>query len=296
MTITVHPPVVATAESHAPARTPVTRHYLMCPPTYFDVTYRINPWMDPDVAVDRDLARRQWQSLVDAYTALGHQVSLLDAVPGLPDMVFAANGAMVVDGRVLTARFATGQRAAEAGHHHAWHCANASALSWRQVETPEHVNEAEGDFAVAGDVVLAGHGFRTEPRGHAELAALIGTQVIGLRLVDPRFYRLDVALTVLDDRPGQVQIAWYPGAFALESQALVRRLFPSAVEVAACDALVMGLNAVSDGLNVVLPAAATGFIRQVSDRGFRPVPVDLSELLKGGGSAKCCTQELRPAR
>lgn len=23
------------------------RHYLMCPPTHFDVVYSINPWMDP---------------------------------------------------------------------------------------------------------------------------------------------------------------------------------------------------------------------------------------------------------
>jgi N-dimethylarginine dimethylaminohydrolase len=28
--------------------------------------------------------------------------------------------------------------------------------------------------------------------------------------------------------------------------------------------------------------------------GFVPVGVDLSELMKSGGSAKCCTLELRP--
>jgi N-dimethylarginine dimethylaminohydrolase len=27
--------------------------------------------------------------------------------------------------------------------------------------------------------------------------------------------------------------------------------------------------------------------------GYEPVPVDLSELKKGGGSVKCCTAELR---
>ncbi|CAM5243363.1 hypothetical protein STENM327S_07283 [Streptomyces tendae] len=32
------------------------RHYLMCRPTYFDVTYAINPWMDPGKPVDTDLA------------------------------------------------------------------------------------------------------------------------------------------------------------------------------------------------------------------------------------------------
>ncbi len=55
-----------------------------------------------------------------------------------------------------------------------------------------------------------------------------------------------------------------------------------------------GLNVVSDGLNVVLPAAATGFAEQLRQAGFRPVGVDLSELLKGGGSVKCCTLEVHP--
>ena len=56
----------------------------------------------------------------------------------------------------------------------------------------------------------------------------------------------------------------------------------------------LGLNVVSDGLNVVMPAAATGFAEQLRAAGFRPIGVDLSELLKGGGSVKCCTLEVHP--
>lgn len=61
------------------------------------------------------------------------------------------------------------------------------------------------------------------------------------------------------------------------------------------DAEAFGLNAMSDGLNVVLPQAARGVAGQLAQRGFHPIGVDLSELLKGGGSVKCCTLELRPA-
>ena len=35
---------------------------MMCPPTYFDVTYCINPWMDVNTAVDTNLAMRQWST------------------------------------------------------------------------------------------------------------------------------------------------------------------------------------------------------------------------------------------
>ena len=61
------------------------------------------------------------------------------------------------------------------------------------------------------------------------------------------------------------------------------------------DAAVLGLNAVSDGRHVVLAAAAHELGRQLAERGFVPVPVDLSELLKGGGGVKCCTLEIRKA-
>jgi len=32
---------------------------------------------------------------------------------------------------------------------------------------------------------------------------------------------------------------------------------------------------------------------QLRERGFEPIGVDMTELLKGGGGAKCCTLELR---
>ena len=47
---------------------------LMCAPEHFEVSYKINPWMDPSdrvKAVDRDEAVRQW-------TKLHHTIIRLD--------------------------------------------------------------------------------------------------------------------------------------------------------------------------------------------------------------------------
>ena len=62
------------------------------------------------------------------------------------------------------------------------------------------MNEGEGDLVFAGQAVLAGHGFRSDPAAGDELARLCGLPVISLRLIDPRFYHLDTALAVLDAR------------------------------------------------------------------------------------------------
>lgn len=266
-------------------RAATRRRYLMCRPEHFAVTYVINPWMDPTAPVDRELALRQWDTLRRTYLDLGHQVELLDPVAGLPDMVYAANGATVVGGTVLGARFRFAERAAEAAAHLAWF----RAAGFRRVVEPEFVNEGEGDLLVVGDVVLAGTGFRTDPRAHAEAAAVLGRPVIPLELVDPRYYHLDTAIAVLDEQT----IAWLPEAFSPASREVLKARYPDAVVADPADAAVLGLNAVSDGRHVVLPAAAPRLAAALAERGFTPIPVDLSELLKGGGGPKCCTLEVR---
>ena len=272
----------------APVRTARTRHYLMCAPTHFDVTYAINPWMRPGVPVDRERATTQWQTLVETYRALGHRVDVLEGAPGLPDMVFAANGALVVGGRAYGARFLHPERRPEA----AFHAARLRELGLEVVEA-EHTHEAEGDFLVLGSMILAGTGFRTSLHAHVEAAEVLDRPVVSLELVDPRYYHLDTAIAVLDDGTGETpaDIAYLPSAFSAHSRRTLRQLFPDAVECSEADAAVLGLNAVSDGRHVVLPVQATGLAAQVAARGYQVVPVDLGELLKAGGSVKCCTQE-----
>jgi N-dimethylarginine dimethylaminohydrolase len=265
------------------------RTYLMCPPEYFTVEYAINPWMDPSAPVDTELAVKQWQLLREALVRLGHEVRVLPPRPGLPDMVYAANGAFSVDGTVYGARFRYPQRAAEAQAHRDFY----ESAGWRYAPA-EHINEGEGDFAYLpdahGGLVLAGTGFRTELAAHAAAQETLGHPVISLHLVDPRFYHLDTALAALDD----ANITYYPEAFSAASQRVLRRLFPDALVVAEQDALDFGLNLVSDGRHTVLNSAATGMASRLADAGYVPIQVELSELRKGGGGVKCCVAELRP--
>lgn len=267
------------------ARTARPRRYLMCAPKHFEVSYAINPWMDPTAVVDPDRALAQWGALRQTYLDLGHEVELIQPEPGLPDMVFAANGGLVVEGRALGARFAYAERQPEGPAYLAW----LATAGLKDAVEAVHVNEGEGDFLVVGGIILAGTGFRTDPGAHAEVQELFGLPVISLTLVDPRYYHLDTALTVLDD----TNVAYFPGAFSEGSREVLRRLFPDAVLANAEDAAVLGLNAVSDGRNVVLASAAVEFADALRERGYTPIGIDLSELLKAGGGAKCCTLEIR---
>ena len=275
---------VAVRPAPGPTRAWTQRRLLMCPPRYFEVSYRINPWMNPDCPVDTELALVQWERLRKLYESLGHTVEVIDPIPGLPDMVYAANGATVFDGKVLGARFHHLERTSEGPAYLEWF----TRQGFTETLWPEYTNEGAGDFLRVGGTILAGTGFRTDPRAHAEAQEFFGLPVVGLPLVNPRHYHLDTALAVL----APDEIMYYPKAFTPGGRAVLRLMFPNAILASDEDAAAFGLNAFSDGLNVFLPRAAAGLAQQLRDRGFHPVGVDLTELLKGGGSVKCCTLEL----
>lgn len=274
--------------THPSAAADLSRSYLMCPPEHFAVEYAINPWMDPSQPVDAELALKQWEGLRETLSELGHQVHLLAPRPGLPDMVYAANGAFSVDGTAFGARFTHPQRAPEATAHRDFY----QRLGWRYVR-PTETNEGEGDFiylpAAYGGTILAGYGFRTDPDAHRRLQETFSRPVVSLRLVDPYFYHLDTALAALDDE----HIAYLPEAFSPASQRVLRQLFPDALIASRADALAFGLNLVSDGRHVVLNSEATTMAGKLATAGYQPVLVELTELHKGGGSVKCCVAELR---
>src|SRR5271155_5823428 len=122
MTIFADPQVAAPGSQTAAAieRRARVRHYVMTPPRFFAVDYAINPWMDTTTPVDTAVAVGQWESLRDTYQRLGHVVDVVDPVPGLPDMVYAANGGLILNGTAIVARFKYPQRQRESIAYAQW--------------------------------------------------------------------------------------------------------------------------------------------------------------------------------
>ncbi|MFP7834346.1 dimethylargininase [Marisediminicola sp. LYQ134] len=275
---------IVDAVEPAATRVATKRTVLMCRPEHFTVSYRINPWMHPEEPTDTSLAVRQWEVLYQTYLDLGFDVHLIDPVEGLPDMVYAANGGFVIDNIAYGASFTYPQRQPEGPAYMDWFRANDF-----DVRVPANINEGEGDFLLVGGVILAGTGFRSASNSHEEIAEIYGREVVTLELVNPSFYHLDTAISVLDD----TNIAYLPSAFSAEGRARLDELFPDAIIATEDDAAVLGLNSYSDGYNIVIASRAKDFERQLRERGYNPIGVDLSELLLGGGGVKCCTLELR---
>jgi N-dimethylarginine dimethylaminohydrolase len=257
---------------------------LMCAPDFFDVEYEINPWMHVEDPVDVRLASEQWHRLHQTYAQLGWEVQLIDPVAHLPDMVFTANGGLVIGDKVALPTFREPERQGESPYFREW-------FERRGLESlqPKHDFEGEGDALVWNDVIFAGYPWRSDKASHRELSEFFNMRVVSLQLTDARFYHLDTAFTIVSEDT----VALYPGAFTAESVSAVRENVPNVIEADIADALAYGLNAASDGQRIVLSDRALGLISTYRARGLDVRPTPISEFQKSGGGVKCLSLELQ---
>ncbi len=255
---------------------------LMCKPTYFDIVYAINAWMDLNVPLDKGLAQQQWLKLYNTYESLGYEIELIEPVEGLPDMVFTANGGLVYKNKVVLPTFKHEQRQPETPIFKKWF---ENFFPNSQLLSPDSNFEGEGDALFVSNKLYGGYGFRSNREEYKQIGDFLGVEVVPLELVDPRFYHFDTCFSVLDSQT----VAYFPGAFSEEATELIEKNTPNTIKVGEKDAAVFGLNMFSDGKNCVVAEKAKDFQKQLSNRGYNVIPVDVSEFQKSGGGIKCLT-------
>lgn len=258
---------------------------LMCPPDYFEIEYEINAWMHQDNQPSELTAKQQWQQLYDTYTnQLGWDVKLIKPIKGLPDMVFATDCCVIIDDKIMLSSFRYPQRQPETEQFEKWFRENG----YTNIKKAANLFEGGGDTMVFGDKIIAGHGFRSTPQAHKELADYFGREVISLKIVDPRFYHMDTSLAVLDDKT----VAYFPGAIDKASQEKLRVNVPNLIEATEEEAQGFGLNAVSDGKTVICSNESQSLLQKYKDAGFNVIGTPILEFRKSGGGVKCLTLEL----
>ena len=283
--------------------TSVVPRILMCRPKHFAVTYAINPWMDPAgwAADGRSLtasARLEWERLHHALLGLGATVELLPPVPDLPDLVFTANAAVVMDRKALLARFRHAERRREQPYfERAFRELKARGYIDSVVPLPEGlVLEGAGDcvWDATRGLFWMGHGPRSALAAREVVEQTFGRETVALELADPRFYHMDTALSALS----KGEVMYFPGAFTAAGLAEIRtRVAPrQRIELDEEDAVRLAANAVCLGDAIVLSECSIGLRRRLEARGYRVVSTPLTSFLRSGGSAFCLTLRLDRSR
>jgi N-dimethylarginine dimethylaminohydrolase len=263
--------------------------FLMCPPTLYDVSYVINPWMAGNIhRCCQRQAMQQWERLYVVLSRLA-QVELVEPQRGSPDMVFTANAGLVRQGVVALSRFLHPERQGEEPHFRRWFDDSGYSV----LEFPPATSfEGEGDalFEWDGSRLWAGFGIRTRETSHHYLRQTWGSELLSLRLVDSRFYHLDTCFAPLFGG----YVMYFPAAFDSGSRAKIEASYlkEKRIPIPEPDALRFACNAVNIGKVVIVNEISDDLSYRLQSHGFVVLQVELSEFLKAGGAAKCLVLRL----
>lgn len=273
--------------------------FLMCRPEHFGVVYAINPWMNPRdwEQEERALAaqsHREWIGLQQALVGLGARIDLVPAAHGVPDLVFTANSAVVLDRKALLARFRFPQRQGEESHYRAaFQSLQARGLIDSVRSLPDGILlEGAGDcvWDRARKMFWLGYGPRSDLAAQSAVEETFGAEVTPLELGDPRFYHLDTALCPLP----RGEVMYVPEAFTAEGRAVIRQRVAQSdrIEIDRDDASRLAANAVCVDGTLVMSACGPRLRAELEGRGYGVVTVPLGSFLRSGGAAFCLTLRL----
>lgn len=273
--------------------------FLMTDPDAFDVCYQINPWMRPDAWRADPQARLAAARTASAHLRrelrrLGARVETIGAVLGLPDLVFPANGAVVLDGVALLARFRHPERQGEEAVFREVFCAlKRRGIVHEIVDLPEGVlQEGAGDAIWDADrgFFWAGYGPRSSRASLAVIARTFGQEVVGLELATERYYHLDTCFCPLAGG----KLLYYPAAFTGQALAEIRARVPESQRIEASDAEAEAfcVNAVNLGDRLVMAKAPASLKRKLAAQGYLVSEIDLAPFILSGGGAYCMTLRL----
>lgn len=264
---------------------------LLCPPDYFDLVDQKNPYMKQDSAVDKARARAQWEDLRDTLQQNGCVIETVDPVPGLEDMVFAANqiftGAKDGCGKfAVPSRMVYPSRHREVTYFTEW-CRGHDFQIIELDYGPDYL-EGHGDLLwhPDGSCVFAGYGFRSTRGGVDKFSAAMakmGIAVEPLELVDRFCYHLDTCLCPLNDDAALI----FPGAYSADALATLHRIWPRLHPLTADEAhRFMGNGIVVNG-RYISPYMTLPLEAALRKENLEPLIVDTSEFEKAGGSCFC---------
>lgn len=263
------------------------QHYLMCPPDHFGIYYEINPWMHTEVATDRDLAQEQWHNLVANIKKAGATVETMEAVPGLPDIVFTANAGLVNGKQFIPSRFKYPERQPEVEYNNAWFRAHGFEIV-EFSQDPELYFEGCGDAFIVQGQLVAGYGFRTDLRAHEALGKTLGVPFHSVRLADSRLYHLDISFCPLDSRHAIIA----PDVWERSSYEEILKLVPEPLVLELDEALAFCANSVVINKTVIMPYCTPRIGQILHSWGYEVCVSPVSEFLKAGGGIRCLTLAL----
>ncbi|MGP4062362.1 dimethylarginine dimethylaminohydrolase family protein [Halobacillus sp. H74] len=230
------------------------------------------------------LAMQQHEEFVDILEKNDVEVLELPAVSDLPEQVFTRDIAFVIHNDLFLGSMNEQVREKETTRLEPW--LHDNKISLENVFTGSIEG---GDVMVDGSTIWVGRSGRTSARAVDELQTrLPSLQVEPLTLNDDILH-LDCVFNIIGEGVALV----HPPAFTSNDFEKLKSSY-HLIPVTNEEQFRMGPNVLSIGQGKIISLPMNERLNRIlHSKGFHVIPVEFSEIIKSGGSFRCCTLPLR---
>ncbi|PRS60660.1 hypothetical protein C6344_01865 [Bacillus sp. GBSW19] len=259
---------------------------LLCSPIYMEIKQIINETQKHFARenISQMKAIAQHKQLIQ--TLKDHQVRpiMLPANDRFPEQVFTRDIGFTIGHTLFVSSMAAPVRQGEEQLLKEW----AQGKGWKTVTLTNGTIEG-GDVLVDQTRVFVGTSKRTNPAAIHELEkGLPDHDIIPIHL-PPHILHLDCVMNILSHD----EILIYPEAFKKEDLHLLQMHY-HLIEISEQEQFTLGPNVLSLGQKKVISLPINQQTNAaLTAHGYTVIEVDFSEIIKSGGSFRCCTLPIR---
>ncbi|MFJ7639028.1 dimethylarginine dimethylaminohydrolase family protein [Peribacillus sp. NPDC097206] len=258
---------------------------IVCEPRYMEIREVINETQKEfkEENIDRILAMKQHANFVTALRNEGVDVIKLPPQSTYPEQVFTRDIGFTIGNTVYVAEMANAIRSGE----------ELLLKLWLELNEIRYFNVSKGNIE-GGDVILDGKTVyigisdRTNEKAIKELQGLLPEyEVIPVPFVE-KYLHLDCIFNILSPTEALV----FPDALTKKELDFLGSRY-DLIEVNGDEQFTMGTNVLSIGNKKLFSLPCNKKVNnQLRERGYEVIEVDISEIIKSGGSFRCCTMPL----
>ncbi len=228
-------------------------------------------------------ALKQHKNLVKTLKKNGVDVILLPVKEQYPEQVFTRDIGFTLGQTIFVADLAHGARIGEEN----------VLKEWLEQEAISYYNLI-GDKIEGGDVIINGHQIfvglsnRTNQQAIDHLQKILHEYEVITVPFTEKYLHLDCVFNIISN----TEALYYPKAFDKKEAKILANHF-DLIEVNDEEQFTLGTNVLSLGNKKILSLPVNRDVnQQLRIRGYDVIEVDITEIIKSGGSFRCCTLPL----
>ncbi|WP_338472562.1 arginine deiminase family protein [Niallia sp. XMNu-256] len=277
--------VLDRSQIHCQSEYGTLKKVVLCKPQYMEIKEVINDVQKKYIKnnIDRSLAIAQHQIFEQSLRNAGVEVIKLKPSKDHPEQVFTRDIGFTLGNHLFISEMANPIRQGEEKVLSHW--LNEYDIPYKKLST--HPIEG-GDVIVDGNRVFIGISHRTSINAVQALQRDLPDFAILPIPFNPKYLHLDCVFNILSPKDALI----YPNAFDPKVAKVLSNMY-HLIEVSEREQFSMGTNVLSIGHNQVFSLPINHNVNlQLRQRGYQVLEVDFSEIIKSGGSFRCCSMPL----